>query len=501
MNIQRRAKEIRASDELLPITKVICWTDETHAVEIGNDRGRAFECECPWATEEIVQGILDSLQGYQYSPYSAPTAYVDPGFELGDYIEVGNVASEIYSYTTTFSPGMTSTIGAPQDKEVEHEYNYKSPKDRQHTREIGQLRTSLSVQDGRITAIVEETIPEVDGKIGIVSADLTVERGRIDSIVTETIPGLESIISQQADQIEARVTRTGDNGGAGSESFSWSLLSNAFELKAGNSTVFKASKNGVEVNGKITATSGWIGTASSGWEIKSDYIQWGGGASGGANGGIYFGSQGLKFADSNGVQFSVTPKGVVTANNGTFSGEIHASSGYFGDANSGTQWKIRNDAIVWGGTEDLPSTTGSIYFGQGGLIFTNTDGLRTFYVEPTSGNVTIGNATADSAGSSHVYINGTLTVGGQNNKITAGGLYSGAGGGNFYNNSTTLGTSIYPNVFYSKNMYATELSSDVVGTSQLWIGYSPNRRQCSLQHITDPDTGKHFYVLGYETLY
>lgn len=61
----------------------------------GTDSGRTLTLECPWGTQEMANNILASIRGYQYQPYSATEAYIDPAAELGDALSVGNVYGAI----------------------------------------------------------------------------------------------------------------------------------------------------------------------------------------------------------------------------------------------------------------------------------------------------------------------------------------------------------------------------------------------------------------------
>lgn len=75
----------------------------------------------------------------------------------------------------------------------------------------------------------------------------------------------KSQIDQQATQIRADVvSKVGGN----NQSFGWSLTSSAFDLYSGNTRVFRCNSSGVEITGKITATSGKIGN----WNISGGAI-------------------------------------------------------------------------------------------------------------------------------------------------------------------------------------------------------------------------------------
>ena len=127
---------------------------------------------------------------------------------------------------------------------------------------------------------------------------------------------LASRLDIQSDQISARVTKTGGS----SSSFGWELLDDSWTVKANNTTVFKVTKSGAEVRGKITALSGKIG----GFDIQSDYLSYNNQVWNGTNSrGIYIGVNGIQCgSEANGVQ--ITPTGNLYAENGYFRGSVSA---------------------------------------------------------------------------------------------------------------------------------------------------------------------------------
>jgi hypothetical protein len=93
--------------------------------------------------------------------------------------------------------------------------------------------------------------------------------------------------------------------GAGSDSLSWS--------------------SGVlAINGAITATTGYIGTAAAGFAINSSYIGNGKTTLTDANAGVYVGTNGIALGGSS--TFKVTSAGALTATSATITGAITATS-------------------------------------------------------------------------------------------------------------------------------------------------------------------------------
>lgn len=258
----------------------------------GNHSGRILQINNPWGTQEQADAILSSLTntGFQYQPYAATGALINPAAEIGDGVTVNGVYSGVYKMSKRFGSMMAADIEAPQDEAIDHEFPYETQQDRVYRREIGKAKAQIRINQESIEAEVLRA-SEMEGT-------------------------LSSRISQNATEINAKVSQTGGD----NSSFGWSLLSNKFSLYAGNKEVFKCTSSGIEVNGKITATSGYIGNGSSGFTITASAIYNGmGNINSGANG-IYIGTNGIALG---GGKFKVTSSGAVSATDMTLSGTLN----------------------------------------------------------------------------------------------------------------------------------------------------------------------------------
>ena len=133
------------------------------------------------------------------------------------------------------------------------------------------------------------------------------------------VESLNAMLDIQTQQIEARVTKTGGD----SSSFGWILDSTSWTIKANSRDILKATKNGLEVYGKITATSGLIG----GFSIESDHLSYNNQTWGGTNStGVYIGPSGIQL----GKNFKVDSAGNLTAASGTFTGSVDAGNIRYG---------------------------------------------------------------------------------------------------------------------------------------------------------------------------
>lgn len=293
-HIGRRMRRFESSPQFDGYSKVTIVVSDTVEYSVGSSVGRTLRLTCPWGTPKIAQDILESIQGFQYQPYTAEDAIIDPAVELGDGITANNVYSGVYTQDVKFGTLLKATVSAPEDEEIDHEYPYKSKPNKEITREAKQLRAELKIQDDRITMEVQE---------------------RQDDVAT-----LTSQLKIQAGLIEAKVSKTGGS----ASSFGWTLDDASWTIKSNGQDVLKATKSGLEIYGKITATSGKIG----GFDINSNYLSYNNQTWGGTNTtGIYIGSRGIQL----GKNFKIDNLGNLTAYSGTFSGSVYAGSIKYGD--------------------------------------------------------------------------------------------------------------------------------------------------------------------------
>lgn len=280
-------------------TRVVIIASEDVEYIAGETTGRTLTLECPWGTQKMAENILKTIKGFQYQPYTANGAALDPAAELGDGVYVNNVYGGIYSVTTKFGGMFRSEVSAPATEDIDHEFPYVKKQDRKINRQIRGLTTELKVQAGLISAEIDE------------------RKSDVERINTQ--------LELQSGQITAKVSKTGGS----ASSFGWILNDSSWSIQANNRDILKATKSGLEVYGKITATSGQIG----GFAIASNYLSYNNQTWGGTNtSGIYIGPNGIQL----GKNFKVDASGNLTAATGTFTGSVNAgnisyggSAGYF----------------------------------------------------------------------------------------------------------------------------------------------------------------------------
>lgn len=295
----RKMSGFRSSPEFDGYTRVVITVSEDVEYSAGVETGRTLSLECPWGTQEMAENLLACYQGFQYQPYTAHDAILDPAAELGDGLTVNNLYSGIYSMTTRFGGLCRTEVSAPAEEELNHEYPYIPKQERKVTRRLYSLSTELKIQAGLISAEIED------------------RKSAVESINTQ--------LTLQSGQIAAKVSKTGGD----ASSFGWVLDGSSWTIKANSRDILKATKDGLEVYGKITATSGQIG----GFTINYDSLAYNNQTWGGTNStGIYIGPSGIQL----GKNFKVDSAGNLTAASGTFTGAVHAgnieyggSAGYF----------------------------------------------------------------------------------------------------------------------------------------------------------------------------
>ena len=193
-------------------SKVIINVDDDTSYEAGPDTGRTLTATIPYGTPQMAKDILARLQGQSYQSYEASTALLDPAAELGDAVEVRGVYGGIYKRDRKLDKLYSADIAAPGDEEIDHEYPYQSSQTRQIVRERKQTRASFQVLSDQISAEVSARIEQGDE--------------------------LTSRLDIQADQISARVTKTGGS----SSSFGWELLNDSWTVRPTIPRCFKSPK-------------------------------------------------------------------------------------------------------------------------------------------------------------------------------------------------------------------------------------------------------------------
>lgn len=290
------ADSLKISDPLSAYSRVTLKVADGVEYTAGTDSGRELISENPFGTQKMANDMLARINGFSYQTYTATGAILDPAAEIGDAVQVKGTYGGIYSVSKSYGRMIRADVSAPGSEEIDESAPYKSHETRKVERQFIETRAQLKIQADQISAEVSARIEQGDE--------------------------LTSRLDIQSDQISARVTKTGGD----SSSFGWELLDDSWTVKANNTTVFKVTKSGAEVRGKITALSGKIG----GFDIQSDYLSYNNQVWNGTNSrGIYIGVNGIQCgSEAKGVQ--ITPSGNFYAENGYFRGSVSAGQIQYG---------------------------------------------------------------------------------------------------------------------------------------------------------------------------
>lgn len=183
--------------------------DDEQEVVAGDETGYVYEITCPFATQAAANQLLTNMQGFIYRPFSAESSVTNPACELGDTLSIpdglgGTFLSGLFASELVFNGICALSASAPAAEELDHEYPYIPATERSFTRRLQNVQSELTLQ---------------------------------------------------AQQIAARVTRTGGD----PASFGWYLDADKFELHSNGSVVMLVNSSGLTVEGVINATSGEIG--------------------------------------------------------------------------------------------------------------------------------------------------------------------------------------------------------------------------------------------------
>ena len=298
VNVLKNMVSFDKAEQFDGYSKVIIIVSDEIEYSAGTDTGRTLTLNCPWGTQEIANNILQSIKGFQYQPMTVENALVDPSVEIGDGISANGVYSGVYSLETKFNSNLPTSVSAPADEELYEEHTYIPKTEREVTRKFLDFQSRFKIQDGKISAEVEERKSDTKS--------------------------IRATLEVQAGQITAKVNK---NDGS-SSTFGWALETASWRIFSGSNTVLKADKNGLEVKGVIRATSGEIG----GLKITSNSLTYNNQTWGGTNStGIYIGPSGIQCGSaSSGVQ--ITSNGNLYAENGYFRGSVNAGNIQYGDS-------------------------------------------------------------------------------------------------------------------------------------------------------------------------
>lgn len=222
-----------------PISKVELLDENGDVVGVsGSDTGRTLTALQPDGTHAMAAAILAKVSGYKHIGYEGRKALLDPAVEIGDAVTVDGHYVPLIALDMTFDPLFAPDISAPDADELDDEYPYKSPTQRQIERNMAKTRSLITKTSDTINL-------RIDGVTGEVSS-LKVSLGNVQSEVSGKIDGntAQSLIDQSIDKIELSVS----SGSGGS----------TFTLKAGSTELstntLDLHVNAVNIDGTLKAS-------------------------------------------------------------------------------------------------------------------------------------------------------------------------------------------------------------------------------------------------------
>lgn len=214
----RRLAEFSPGIASQPITKVELLDENGDVVGVsGSDTGRTLTALNPDGTNAMAAAILKKVSGYKHIGYEGSSALLDPAVELGDAVTVDGLYVPLIALDMTFDPMLAPDISAPDADEIDDEYPYKSPTQRQIERNMAKARSLITKTSEEIMLKVEgldgkytEVKTTLDGLTVTDASGTTKING--SSIKTDNLYVVAANITGTltADQIQTSSIRVGD---------------------------------------------------------------------------------------------------------------------------------------------------------------------------------------------------------------------------------------------------------------------------------------------------
>lgn len=191
--VGQKALSLTEYEKTAPISGVILWVDDENCYEAGDETGTVIEQDCPYATQQMANNLLATLQGYSYQGLEANGAKVSPIAELGDGITVNCLYTQLAYQNIRFSTGEVMDVAAPGSDETLHEYKTEGETTKQFTHKISETRSLISKTSEEILLQVEN---ELEGLSSSFSVQLQQITARVDGLkgdfteVSVTLNGL-----------------------------------------------------------------------------------------------------------------------------------------------------------------------------------------------------------------------------------------------------------------------------------------------------------------------
>lgn len=200
---------LSVGDKLAPITKVTLHKMDGNKFTAGDDSGRTLNVDSPWASQEVADYILESVALYEYQPFTATDVIVDPAVEIGDVLNFGGAGKCFFHQNTVYGKSIVSTMGAMEEKELDHDYKYKSSSSWGTGRALAGLKEELSdsfgVQLGDVRSALDVYVKNTED-LQKASAALTARVDGAEASIKLNAQNIKGVKSSMA-TIEADVVK------------------------------------------------------------------------------------------------------------------------------------------------------------------------------------------------------------------------------------------------------------------------------------------------------
>lgn len=177
--VGQKALSLTEYEKTAPISGVILWVDDDNCYEAGDETGTVIEQDCPYASQEMANNLLATLQGYSYQGLEANGAKVSPVAELGDGLTIGGLYTQLAYQNIRFSTGEVMDVSAPGSNETLHEYKTEGETTKQFNHQIAETRSIISKTSEEILLQVEN---ELEGLSSSFSVQLDNITGRVNGL-------------------------------------------------------------------------------------------------------------------------------------------------------------------------------------------------------------------------------------------------------------------------------------------------------------------------------
>lgn len=191
--VGQKALSLTEYEKTAPISGVILWVDDENCYEAGDETGTVIEQDCPYATQEMANNLLSTLQGYSYQGLEANGAKVSPIAELGDGLAVGGLYTQLAYQNIRFSTGEVMDVSAPGSNETLHEYKTEGETTKQFNHQIAETRSIISKTSKEILLQVENKLEGLSSSFSVQLQQITARVDGLEGDFTEVSVTLDGL--------------------------------------------------------------------------------------------------------------------------------------------------------------------------------------------------------------------------------------------------------------------------------------------------------------------